>query len=751
MRSRHLLPFIHRPYVIQAPMAGGITTPTLVAAVSNNGALGSFATGYLKKHEIKNGIHAIKALTQNPFSVNVFIANQPTYDQDQLLRYQCQLNIFRRALNLVEQENIPPSLLLEDTVEDTVEIVIAEKVPVFSFTFGRLPQKLLRILKENRVYVIGTATTPEEAQMLEMDGVDAIVAQGYEAGGHRGSFLPGAEQTNYTTQNLVLSCVKSTEKTPIIAAGGIMTGDDIFLMMTQGASAVQMGTAFLTTKESGANQTYQSQLILNSATEHDPTTLTNTYSGKFARGLQTEFVKKMQELGEIPPYPAPHIMSAPIRKAAAEQNQPKFMSHWCGQGIKQITQGLTVRELIEKLTREFDKTSGKSPPSQDAGDAQNPETRYELSKDDRDTSPDQRLNFRNIIKKNKNLLICSISVSNGALYYAIAIEGGANLLARFNIGVEAIQMVSVVSSLVYTMFTYKTLESLTLKPRSLAEIGFSILAPFSAVAFLTAGISGAQLLGFSAPTAYWFGISLFFLRMVNCIDASVKFPQRLRETKSSWIQAFQQRDIAEITRLLLVWSASIAYAVCTTDAIYNSMQILSSSMNISEDVSNQIGIASAILGSIGTLPLNVYWSHRGLRQLTHGGRPAPDGSIQDPTDSYTYIGLLFVMPVTLGILGGATATTGQMFGQYGEFSNTIRLASSLLYAIFAGTPGIASLLRTAATKTKAAKQQNQSKATPAMSKNRYSYFIEREKPLLDSIKNYFLGDVALQNTKRLSK
>lgn len=711
MPTRCLPKIFPLPAIIQAPMAGGITTPQLVAAISNNDGLGSYATGYVKTTDIRTQIQSIKALTNKPFAINAFIPSVIEYDQASLRIYQDKLNLFRQKLGLKEETTIPSSLQLEDNLSEIVEIVVKEKISIFSFTFGRLPSKHLEFLKESNVFVIGTATTPEEAQILENDGVDAIVAQGIEAGGHRGSFLPGAAETVYSTLDLVVACISKTNTTPVIAAGGIMTGNDIYKAFSHGAAGVQMGTAFLTVKESGANPVYQSQLRLK-MTEEDPTVLTKAYSGKLARGLKTIFIDEVEKLKDIPCYPAPHIMSAPIRKAAAERQNPELMSHWSGQGLKYITLGLSAKELIEKLLIEYN----------------NPDSNSNLQMANQ-TSKSVN-NIKSCLNKDskKAFMISVLSIVNGIFYYAIAVEGGANMQNTFNISMPAIQVISVGAALVYTMFMYKTLESATLIPKSPAQIIFTTLAPFSAIAFLTAGTSGAKLLGLSQSIAYTFGITLFVLRMINCIDASVKFPNRLIETKLAWIQAYRENDRAEMARLIVVWLSSIAYVLCTTDAIYNAVQIISSLAHISESVSNIIGISAAILGALGTLPLNVYWSHRGLRQLTNGGKLSPDGTMPDPTDRYTYLGLICVIPILLGILGGATAASGKMFGQCGDSSKIIRLISSLLYAMFAGTPGMATLLRTLSKKIQILKHKHQhEEQAPLLGNHRNSFHFESPK------------------------
>lgn len=300
--------------------------------------------------------------------------------------------------------------------------------------------------------------------------------------------------------------------------------------------------------------------------------------------------------------------------------------------------------------------------------------------------------------KGKVIAISVVSVINGVLYFAISVEGGSNIQDLFSISGgtanTAIFGISVGASLVYTMFTYKTLESISLKIDTISKGIFSFLAPFSAAAFLTAGREGAELLHFNEAASLAIGISLFGLRIVNCVDASVKFPDRLLETQQTWSEAWQIADYCEITRLIIVWLSSLGYAIATTDAIYQATQIIFSEwFGIDQNIVKPISFIASAFGALGTLPLNVYWSHRGLRQLTFGGKENDDGENPDLTDRYTYMGLLFVAPVILGLLGGVTASTGAVFGKLGTFAEIVRITTSISYAACAGTPGMATLLR----------------------------------------------------------
>ncbi|EKD75392.1 MAG: 2-nitropropane dioxygenase NPD [uncultured bacterium] len=348
--SRFCLRF---PSIIQAPMAGGITTPKLVAAVSNANGLGSFATGYLTTEQVQSGIREIKQLTKRPFIANLFIPNQAEKDDPQIRVYQNTLNKFRRDLGMKEENASTPFSLPKDNFDGIIEVLLSENVPIVSFTFGNLEPTLISRFKERKIYLIGTATSLEEAKILSESGIDAIVAQGHEAGGHRGGFFTPPRHACVGTIALVPQLVNNIER-PIIAAGGIMEGRSIAAVFALGAAAVQMGTAFLTTEESGANQNYQSMLRGMKKHGCDMTTLTAAYSGKMARGIVTEFINYMEEhIPSFPPYPIPNILSTPVRREATKQNATHIMSMWSGQGTPLIRNNLTAAQLLEQLHDEF--------------------------------------------------------------------------------------------------------------------------------------------------------------------------------------------------------------------------------------------------------------------------------------------------------------------------------------------------------------------------------------------------------------
>lgn len=245
--------------IVQAGMAGGITTPELVAAVSNSGGLGSLGAGYMSSEQTRESIRKVKQLTDKPFGVNLFIPETPDVSEDELKKANEWLRPFRGKLGISEKLEVkkPTATLFEQQME----IIMEERVPVCSFTFGVPSKETVQQLKTGNIMVIGTATTVKEAIANEENGVDMVVVQGSEAGGHRGTFMGSFEEAMIGTMALVPQTVDHVN-IPVIAAGGIMDGRGVLAALILGAQAVQMGTAFVTSIESGAKEQHK-EAILN--------------------------------------------------------------------------------------------------------------------------------------------------------------------------------------------------------------------------------------------------------------------------------------------------------------------------------------------------------------------------------------------------------------------------------------------------------------------------------------------------------
>jgi nitronate monooxygenase len=332
--------------VVLAPMGGGPSTPELVAAVSNAGGLGSLAAAYSNGERIQQDIAAVRKLTTKPFAVNLFSPQAQLPLNNGVSPVADFLRPYHERLGLKAPEL--PQKPIED-FDEQVDAVAKAAPPIVSFTFGLLPAKASQRLKAQGTYLMGTATTVEEARQLAQAGVDAVIAQGSEAGAHRGTFAAPAEEALVGLVALLPQVVDAV-RVPVIASGGIMDGRGLVAALALGASAVQMGTAFLACKEAGTSAAYREALIRG---RQDATTLTRAFSGRMARGLSNEFIEKWNAAGmEHLPYPWQNAFTQPMRRAAAAAKQVGLLSLWAGQGLGMMRE-TTAAQLMKELQEEM--------------------------------------------------------------------------------------------------------------------------------------------------------------------------------------------------------------------------------------------------------------------------------------------------------------------------------------------------------------------------------------------------------------
>ena len=316
--------------IIQAPMAGGPSTPELVAAVSNPGALGFLGVGYLTPYQIDLEIRKVKELTNQPFGVNLFV---PDSNTESPISPKVKKRLEQYSLELgIESPDLPGPP--KYSFEDQLAVIIDHKVPIFSFTFGIPDKTLIRDLEERDISTIGTATCVEEGVLLENSGCSAIVSQGSEAGGHRGTFGSTDSTPMIGVLALVPQLVDKVE-IPVIASGGIMDGRGIAASLALRASGVQMGTAFLSCKEARVPKPWLDSLLTSKDVS---TVLTKAFSGKYARGIKNRFIDEMFSLeNEIPNYPLQNSLTRSLRNASRDKGNRDFMSLWAGQGSRSKT------------------------------------------------------------------------------------------------------------------------------------------------------------------------------------------------------------------------------------------------------------------------------------------------------------------------------------------------------------------------------------------------------------------------------
>ncbi|RKG60774.1 nitronate monooxygenase [Corallococcus sp. AB011P] len=331
--------------IIQAPMAGGLTPPELVAAVSEAGGLGSLGAAYVQPEDIVQQARAVRSLTSRPYAINLF-APQPAVAPSDPGPTLAIIERFHAALGL------PPPVIPATAMPDfakQVEAVLEAAPTVFSFTFGIPPAPVLEAFRSRGILVVGTATNVREAQALEAAGVDAIVAQGSEAGGHRGSFGGSFEAGMVGTMALVPQMVDAV-RVPVIASGGIMDGRGISAARMLGAAAVQLGTAFLRCQESSAAAAHKA--LLREARD-ESSRITRAFSGRPARAIPNELTTTLEEAGAILPFPQQHGATRTLRAASSKQNDTRFMALWAGQGIGLSREG-PAADLVRALVAETD-------------------------------------------------------------------------------------------------------------------------------------------------------------------------------------------------------------------------------------------------------------------------------------------------------------------------------------------------------------------------------------------------------------
>lgn len=330
--------------LIVAPMAGVASSVDFVVASCEAGVLGSVGAAYSSPADIEKFVVQVREKTKAPLAINLFI---PSAVQPQMSEAQIQ-NAIRANEKYRAELDLPPAKLVAPYEEDfdaQFEKVLKLKPEVFSFVFGLLPKHYLRECQKRNIMTVGTATTLEEAWALQDSGIDAMVLQGVEAGGHRGIFDPTAMDPMVSVTDLLKQC-REKIKVPLIAAGGIMNAVDIQKMLSIGASAVQMGTAFLACKESGTSSAFR-QLLLN--TPDRKTKLTRAFSGRIARGIENIYMNEMDLQPEaILPFQAQNKLTREMRTASAKAGLSDYLSLWCGAGGGDLWAG-PLADLIHQL------------------------------------------------------------------------------------------------------------------------------------------------------------------------------------------------------------------------------------------------------------------------------------------------------------------------------------------------------------------------------------------------------------------
>jgi len=334
--------------IIQAPMAG-VQDGGLTVAVSNAGGLGSLPCATLSPDEMRAQLAAVAGGTRKPFSVNFFWYTPPAPDAAREAAWRGALRPYYDELG-IDLGNVPAGGGREPFSRDAVDMLSDIKPPVISFHLGLPPDDLLQRLRSWGARILASATTVDEARWLEARGVDAIVAQGLEAGGHRGTFLSDDLTTQVGTLALVPQIVKAV-RVPVVAAGGIADAAGAAAAMALGAAGVQIGTAYLLCPEATTSAVHRAALASDAARH---TALTNVFTGRPARGIVNRIVRELGPISAIAPqFPLPAASMFPLRARAEAQGSGDFSPLWAGQnatGCKAIPAAELTRQLIERVS-----------------------------------------------------------------------------------------------------------------------------------------------------------------------------------------------------------------------------------------------------------------------------------------------------------------------------------------------------------------------------------------------------------------
>jgi len=343
--------------IIQAPMAG-VSTPRMAAAVSNAGGLGSLGLGASTPSAARSSILELQSLTSRAINVNLFVHAAPVSHDINTRKW---LDTLRPHFARYSAD--PPDGLREiyrsfENDSEMLEMLCELRPTVISFHFGLPPAPTLDRLRQSGAVLFACVTSVAEGQMAVDAGMDAIIAQGYEAGGHRGVFDPRGEDNQLSTVTLVRQLVRAfgphgpheTHETPIIAAGGVMDGQSINAMLELGAVAAQLGTAFVTTTESAADEAYRSAMFTEAG---ENTTMTSYISGRPARSLRNKFTQlKVDDGVVVPDYPLTYDVGKALNAAAKAKGEAGYGAQWAGQGAP-LARNMSCAELMMVLEREM--------------------------------------------------------------------------------------------------------------------------------------------------------------------------------------------------------------------------------------------------------------------------------------------------------------------------------------------------------------------------------------------------------------
>jgi nitronate monooxygenase len=325
--------------IVGAPLAGGPSTPALAAAVSEAGGLGFVAAGYKTAADVAGDIDATRSATRRPFGVNLFVPSPDRADEAAVRAYVERLAAEELRYGVACGE----PHWSDDDWDAKLQLVEVMQPAVVSFTFGCPDAAVIRRLRDRELRVWCTVTSAEEAKLAARAGADALVVQGAEAGGHQGSFgdSPGAPVGLLS----LLGLVRNTTDRPLVAAGGIATGQAVAAALAAGASAAQIGTALLLAPEAGTSEPHRRALAGDA-----PTALTRAFTGRTARGIVNRFLRDHDAFAPTA-YPQIHYATAPLRAAARAAGDPDGINLWAGEAYR-LAEAAPAAELVRRWADE---------------------------------------------------------------------------------------------------------------------------------------------------------------------------------------------------------------------------------------------------------------------------------------------------------------------------------------------------------------------------------------------------------------
>jgi nitronate monooxygenase len=325
--------------IVQAPLGGGPSTPALAAAVSEAGGLGFLAAGYRSADAVREEIGELRRLTARAFGVNLFVPGPALADRRQVEAYASTLSDEAERYGVELGEPVYD----DDGWDEKLAVLVDERVPVVSVTFGCPPGAAVEALHGAGCALWVTVTTAAEALTANENGADALVAQGVEAGGHRGSFDESAPGD--VGLLALLQLVRAVTDLPLVATGGIATGRGIAAVLAAGAAGAQLGTAFMLTPEAATSRAHREALR-----GAGPTALTRAFTGRYARGIENRFMREHDHEAPLA-YPEVHNLTAPLRAAARERDDAEAFHVWAGQAYP-LAQAIPAGELVRRLADE---------------------------------------------------------------------------------------------------------------------------------------------------------------------------------------------------------------------------------------------------------------------------------------------------------------------------------------------------------------------------------------------------------------